>query len=104
MTRVINIGNQAISLDHITINPKDSHTWLNSEVSFTLRRRIWKLRGMGLIQVEEYSDLSDINEISVEEIKEPIIEEEIKVEEKVEETSPKPKKKNSRKKSQRKEE
>lgn len=102
MTRVINIGAQTISLDHIKINPGDSHTWLNSEMSFSLRRKIIRLRGMGLIQIEEYSDLSDINidksqeeitEIPTEEIKPEVIKE-----------TPKPRRRNTRKKSQRKEE
>lgn len=77
MIKVINIGNQAISLDHITINPKDNHTWLNSEIYFSLRRKIIKLRSMGLIQIEEYSDLSDL---TIEEIpaEKPIIEEQPK--------------------------
>lgn len=101
MTRVINIGAQAISLDHITINPGDSHTWLNSEVSFSLNRKIIRLRGMGLIQVEEYSDLSDIN---TQEPQEEIIEEpaeEIKSE--VVRERPKTRKRSTRRKSQRKE-
>lgn len=59
MLKVTNISSQSISLDHITINPKESYTWLNSVVYFSLRRNIIRLRGMGLIQVEEYSNLSD---------------------------------------------
>ena len=109
MTRVINIGTQAISLDRITINPKDSHTWLNSEVSFSLRRKIIRLMSMGLIQVEESPDISvtlPIENNEPEEIKEEPIIEEVETEEvkpEIKETS-KPKRKNTRKKSQRKEE
>jgi len=101
MIKVINIGKQAISLDHITINPRDNHTWLNSEIYFSLRRKIIKLRSMGLIQIEEYSDLSDL---TIEEIptEEPIIEE-IKIEEPepiIEEKPKQTRKRNTKKKSQ----
>lgn len=107
MTKVTNIDTQTLSLGSYKILPGDSHTWLSTELTLSLSRKIWRLRGMGLIQVEESPDiLSDIStntepiieEVRVEEIEtnEEIIEEKV---EKVKET-PKPKKKNTRKKSQ----
>lgn len=101
MVRVINIGNTSISLDFVTIAPKTSHIWADSEISFSLRRKIWRLRGMGLIQIEEYSDpiIEEVIEEQPQEIKEEIIQEVEEVKKEI-----KPKKKNTRKKSQKKEE
>jgi len=96
MIRVINLDRKTINLNHIDILPGNSYTWLDSEISFSFRRKLYRLREIGYIQLEETPDYKEESIVSNEENlnKEDNLENEIE----------KPKKKNTRKKSQKKEE
>lgn len=56
MKIVTNLNNQSISIQHVVIPPKSSHTWYDNELTFELNRKLYRLQSMGLIQVNVKED------------------------------------------------